>query len=538
MAEVVDTHAQSAKSAPLSMADCTAAVAHLSSADAVRAVLVPLLAERDATIAVLTQQVQWLEAQFRLAQQRHFGASSEQTTPQLPLFNEAEQAAAEAPPETPAAPVPVAAHTRRANTRIALSPDLPREEVTYDLADADKICPHDGTALVPIGSADSEQLEYVPAQLKVVCHHRLKYACPHCHQHVVTATRPRPPIPKSVAGASLLAGIAAHKYADGLPLYRQVAMFERMGITLDRTNLARWMIQAGQLVQPLINLLGDQWAAQPVVHMDETPVQVLHEPGKPAQSESWMWVRASAGEHPVRLFDYAPTRRKTVPLDLLTADTQVLMVDGYAGYEEACRRYGILRLGCWMHARRKFVDAQRLQPKGKTGKADQALAYIAKLYQVESGCRTGPPEQRHLARQAQAKPLLAALHAWLEKTLPTTPPKTTLGVALGYLQRQWPNLVHYVEDGRFPLDNQVAENAIRPFAVGRRNWLFADTQAGARASANLYSLIETAKANRRNPQRYLERVFTALPNVQTVADYEALLPWHVTDLAPETSRAD
>lgn len=534
------------------MTEVAAAVVRCADADAGREGIAPLLAayqtqlaERDtkiaaqgATIAELTQQVQWLQAQFRLAQQRHFGASSE-ASPQLPLFDEAEQTAAEAGP-TPSAsnPVPVKAHTRRQRTRIALSPDLPHEEVTYDLADADKVCPHDGTPLVAIGSEDTEQVEYRPARLKVVRHHRLKYACPHCHQHVVTASRPKPPIPKSVAGASLLAGIAAHKYADGLPLYRQVAMFERIGITLDRTNLARWMIQAGRLVQPLINLLGDQWATQPVVHMDETPVQVLHEPDKPAQSESWMWVRASGGECPVRLFDYAPTRRKTVPLDLLSADTHVLMVDGYGGYAEACRRYGILRLGCWMHARRKFVDAQRLQPKGKTGKADQALAFIAKLYQVESSCRTGPPEPRYQARQEQAKPILDQLHAWLDKTLRTTPPKTTLGVALGYLQHQWPSLIRYIDDGRFPIDNGLAENAIRPFAVGRRNWLFSDTQAGARASANLYSLVETAKANGLNPQRYLERVFADLPNVKTVADYEALLPWHVADLALETSPAD
>ncbi|MGH9486039.1 MAG: IS66 family transposase, partial [Terriglobales bacterium] len=395
-----------------------------------------------------------------------------------------------------------------------------------------------GTPLVSIGSEDSEQLKYVPAQLQVVRHHRLKYACPHCHQYVVTADRPKPPIPKSVASPSLLAGIAVHKYADALPLYRQETIFARLGITLDRTNLAHWMVQAGQLVQPLINLLGDQWAAQPVVHMDETPVQVLHEPGKPAQSESWMWVRASAGDHPVRLFDYAPTRAKTVPLQLLTADTQVLMVDGYSGYAEACDRYGILRLGCWAHCRRKFVDAQRLQPKGKTGKPDQALAYIAQLYRVESGCRDGPPEQRYAQRQQHSKPILDQLHAWLEKTLPTTPPKTTLGLALTYLANQWPRLTRYLEDGCYPIDNQLAENSIRPFAVGRRNWLFCNSQAGARASANLYSLIETAKANGLNPQRYLERVFTGLPNVKTVADYEALLPWHLPDPALETSRAD
>ncbi|MGH8110850.1 MAG: IS66 family transposase zinc-finger binding domain-containing protein [Rhodanobacteraceae bacterium] len=208
-----------------------AAVAQLSSADAVRAALAPLLATyqaqlaaRDATIAALKEQVEWLTAQFRLAQQRHFGASSEQASPQLRWFDEAEQTDAEAAPEA-AEPTPVIAHACRQRTRITLSPDLPHADVTHDLAEADKVCPHDGTPLVSIGSEDSEQLKYIPAQLQVVRHHRLKYACPHCHQYVVTADRPKPPIPKSVASPSLLAGIAVHQYADALPLYRQETMF-------------------------------------------------------------------------------------------------------------------------------------------------------------------------------------------------------------------------------------------------------------------------------------------------------------------------
>jgi transposase len=485
------------------------------------------LARQDATIASLEKKIRLLEERYRLAMQRKYGRSTEQAWAQGRLFDEAEAEADESSePEIRQATTPVKAH-RRQRQRITVAANLPREERVHDLPEEAKVCPHDGTPLTPISSEDSEQLEYIPAQVKVIRHKRLTYACPCCHQYLVTADKPAPPIAKSLASASLLAGVAVHKYADGLPLYRQDAMFQRLGIGIGRTNLAHWMVQAGRLVQPILNLLGDKLAEQPVVHMDETPVQVLHEPGKTPQSQSYMWVRASGGTQPVRLFHYAPTRAQSVPLALLDRDIAVLMVDGYEGYQRACEDYGIVRLGCWAHARRKFVDAQRMQPKGKAGKADQALAHIAKLYRIESDCRDGPPDKRYRQRQQYAIPILDQLKAWLDKNLPRTAPKSTLGKALAYLHHQWPRLLRYLEDGRYPIDNNPAENAIRPFAVGRRNWLFCDSQAGAHASANLYSLVETAKANDLNPHKYLEHLFTELPNAQSIEDVEALLPWHL-----------
>lgn len=486
------------------------------------------LAARDATIQSMQARLRWLEEQFHLSQQRRFGASSEKDAVQGCLFDEAEQNADnddDEQDEEPADAAPV--QNRRRKRRVTASPELPREDVVHDLADDAKVCPHDGTALREIGSEDSEQIQYIPARIKVLRHRRLTYACPCCHQYLVTADKPGQPIPKSMASASLLAGVATGKYVDGTPLYRQVAGFQRMGVEIGRTNLANWMVKAGKLSQAIINLLGDQLLEQPVVHMDETPVQVLKEPGKRAASQSYMWVRASGGDKPVRLFHYAPTRAKSIPLALLSADTRVLMVDGYEGYQSACNEYDITRLGCWTHARRKFVEAKRAQPKGKTGKPDQALAHIAKLYRIESECRDGPPDKRYAVRQEKAKPVLDELRAWLDKTRPRTPPKTKLGVALMYLDNQWPRLLRYLDDGIYPIDNNAAEGAIRPFAIGRKNWLFSSSQAGAHASANLYSLVETAKANGINPYQYLERLFTDLPNAQSVEDFEALLPWHV-----------
>ena len=478
--------------------------------------------------------IRQLEEYLKQLRQKPFTPSSEKTSPdQFGLFNEAEDTEQNAETESADASetVTIEAHQRRRRPRVSLPDHLPREERIHDLPEAEKVCPHDGTALKAIGSEDSEQLEFIPAQLKVLVHKRLKYACPCCEQHLATADKPRQPIEKGQAGPGLLAAIATQKYCDALPLYRQSQLFERMGIALDRTNLANWMLRCGDLAQPLINLLHERLLAQPVVHMDETPLQVLNEPGKTAQSQSYMWVQASAGEQPVRLFHYAATRAQAVPLERLSEQVPVLMADGYEGYAKACRDYGIVRLGCWAHARRKFMDAKKLQPKGKTGKADQALALIQKLYRIEQETREQPPDERHRIRQKQAGPVIEKLQRWLEKSLPHVPPKTVLGKALAYLHQQWPRLVGYLDDGRYPIDNNLAENAIRPFAIGRKNWLFANSQAGARASANLYSLIETAKTNGLNPYRYLVRVFTDLPNAQTVEHIEALLPWRATPSA-------
>ena len=200
------------------------------------------------------------------------------------------------------------------------------------------------------------------------------------------------------------------------------------------------------------------------------------------------------------------------------------MVDGYSGYEPVCRARSLIRLGCWTHARRKFVEAKRDQPKGKIGRADQALAYIQKLYRVERQAKDGTAEQRKQLRQDQAKPVIAQLKQWLDKTRPRVTPKSSLGKALHYLDNQWPRLIRYLDDGQYPIDNNFLENAIRPFAIGRKNWMFADTVHGARASANLYTLIETAKGHGLEPYHYLRRVFTMLPRAQTIEDIEALLP--------------
>lgn len=476
--------------------------------------------------AQLEQQqsrIRALEELLAALKQRQFGASSEKiSADQLALFNEADQEPIDIAQTDETISVP--AHQRRATKRISIPAELPREDIIHDLPAEQKICPHDGAPLKQMGFESHEQLDIIPAQIKVLRHLRLKYACPCCEQHIITAPKPAQPIEKSIASPGLLSFVATQKYVDALPLYRQTEIFSRIGIELDRTTLANWMMGCGQLIQPLINLIHDNMLEQHTLHMDETRVQVLNEPGKTAQSQSYMWL-LRATQQPAVLFHYAPTRSGDIPQHLLGEFSGALMVDGYEGYSEVCTQNHITRLGCWAHARRKFME---VQIKNKTGKAGQALAWIQQLYRIEHTIKTLSTEEKLTLRQQQAQPIIDKIKTWLEKNIMQVPPQTALGKALHYLHNQWPRLIRYLEHGDYPIDNNPAENAIRPFVIGRKNWLFSASQQGASASANLYSLIETAKANGLEPYAYLKKVFGELPNAKTLGDVEALLPWQVS----------
>lgn len=482
------------------------------------------------TIADKDHHIKILEEYILSLKQKQFGSSSEKLSPtQTELFDEADGDMAEIDADnvTSVDTIEIPAHTRSTKRRVSIPADIPRVEIIHDLPDDQKICPHDGTALKRIGSETHEQLDIIPAKIQALNHVRYKYACPCCEQYLITATKPAQPIEKSIASPGLLAYIATQKYVDALPLYRQVEMFKRIGIEMDRGTLASWMVKSGQLVQPLINLIHEKILEQDFLHMDETQVQVLNEPNRTAQSNSYMWVlRSAQPTASAVLFRYEPTRNGDVAKDLLCDFTGALMVDGYEGYNAACVKNGITRLGCWAHARRKFIEAQQAQPKGKTGKADQALAYIQQLYRVEQSIKTQTTSDKYQARQQQSQSIIDKLKSWLDKSLSQVPPKTALGKALYYLDAQWSRLINYVQHGDYPIDNNAAENAIRPFVIGRKNWLFSASQHGATSSANLYSLIETAKTNGLEPYAYLKRVFTDLPNVTTVEQIENLLPWN------------
>ena len=280
----------------------------------------------------------------------------------------------------------------------------------------------------------------------------------------------------------------------------------------------------------LINLMRDKLLEAPLIHCDETVVQVLKEPGKTPQSQSYMWGQVAEPEpdHKVVLFNYAPSRSGSVPMELLSGFKGYLQTDGYQGYAAIGRQEGVISQGCWAHARRKFDETIKGQKKNsKTGKAHTGLAYIQKLYRIERTLVEKTIEEKKSVRQEQSLPILKQLRQWLDKSLPQVPPKTLLGKALHYLHNQWDKLIRYCDEGYLRMDNNLAENAIRPFVVGRKAWLFSNSQKGADASANLYSLIETAKACGVEPYAYLKMVFARLPAAKNSEDIEQLLPWRV-----------
>ncbi len=474
--------------------------------------------------AYLKTQILSLQEQLNLALAHRYAARSEKISPdQIRLFDEAELD--NAVDTSPLDEITVPEHRRRKSGRKKLPETLPRVDVIHTLADSDRRCPHDGEYLVEIGEVISEQLDIVPAKIQVIRHIRRQYACS-CGHGIKTAALPPQPIPKSLASPGLLAHITVSKYQDALPLYRQEAILKRIGVDVPRATLANWMIQAGNLIQPVINLLRDRLLTYDIVQMDETTVQVLNESGKTARSKSYLWLqRGGPPDQPVVLYDYDPGRGAGVPKRLLEGFKGTLQTDGYDGYNAVVAGNGLTHVGCMAHARRKFSDAVKAQGKKKnSGQAHRGLALIQALYQIEKASRPLSAAERYAYRQQHARPTLEKLRRWLEETLPQVPPTSATGKALNYLHNEWDKLIRYLDDGRLAIDNNAAENAIRPFVVGRKNWIFSTSVKGVKASANLYSLIETAKANGLEPYAYLRYLFTELPKAETVEAIEALIP--------------
>jgi len=486
-----------------------------------------IITEKDARINELTAQYQQILEQFRLAQQRQFGRSSEAGADQLGLFNESEQIV-EADDETLAEQETIT-YTRNKPKRKLLPKDLPRDTIVHDIED--KTCACCSHELHRMGEETSEQLEFMPASIKVIEHVRLKYSCRHCEQqgtevNIQIAPVPPSPIPKSIATPSLLSQIITSKYQYALPLYRQEQMFRQYGIDLSRKTMADWMIKSSELLIPIYDRLKAVQLQQAVVRADETPIKVIHE----EKQRCYMWVYCTGTDSPgggrdslanIVLYDYQASRSGSCPARYLASYRGYLQVDGYAGYGQT----EAILAGCMAHARRKFIEAQKIQIKGKTGKADWAINHIRKLYRIESDIKdlTAPEKQKE--RQQKARPLLDQFKAWLDKSVNQVPPKSAVGMAIAYSLGQWEKLERYLENGHLQIDNNRAERAIKPFVIGRKNWLFANTTNGANASAVLYSLIETAKANGLTPFDYLKLLLEDLP--KNPADIDRLLPWNV-----------
>lgn len=521
------------------------------------------LPDDPAALKALVREQHWtiqrLEEELRLARHKRFGASSEKADPdQWQLFNEAEVLGSK-PAACETEEVRVPAHTRAKGKRRPLDERLPRERIEHDIPDAEKLCPcGSGHQRVRIGEVVTEQAEIVPAQVKVLQHVRFKYGpCRQCDgvfppsaegqvkaeatsaeasvpsepRAIVVAPLPPQPIPKGLAGPGLCAWITVSKYGDGLPLYRLETILGRHGLSISRATLACWMIRLGKLIVPLINLLEEVQLGYDILQMDETTVQVLKENGRPARSESRMWVRRGGPpDQPVILFDYDPSRSGKVAWRLTEDFKGYLQSDGFSGYEAVGKRDGVVHVGCLAHARRKFDEALKAQPvSNRGGLAAEGLALIQRIYRIEKAGRDSKlnPEQRKRLRDEEAVPAWNELRRWLDAKRGHAPPQMLIGKAMTYLDNQWPLLIRVLDDGRLEVDNNRCENALRPFVLGRKAWLFSDTPAGAEASARIYGLLETAKANGCEPYTYLRRVFTDLPKATTLAEIEALLPWNI-----------
>ena len=365
--------------------------------------------------------------------------------------------------------------------------------------------------------------------MRVLRHIRYKYVCGSCDAAPTTAPKPPVLLPKSNASASLLAHIATAKYVDGLPLYRQERQFERLGIEIDRSVMARWMIKIGQEhLQPLVNLLNDESISSSLIHMDETRIQVLRSDKSPS-ADHWVWVRVSGPpKRRTVLFDYDPSRATHVPRRLLEGFTGKLVTDGHKPYEKVARESGLIHAGCWAHARRKFHDAYK-SSGNKDLIAKEAIKRIGAMYHSDKKIRAGTQDFASIAdqRQKSVKLLVDDFYDWLATLANRVAPKRDLGKAIYYALAQKQKLCVFLKNGEIPLDNNIAENAIRPYVIGRKAWLFCDSQSGAKASTNIYSIVETAKANGQEPHAYLSHIFEQLPLAKSVEDFEALLPWNV-----------
>ena len=488
-------------------------------------------------ITELQTLVKYYEEQLRLAKHRQYGASSEKSAydvNQLSIFNEAE-ATADANVAEPEL-VEVERHYRK-RTRLTtdrLPDNLEVEIVEHDLPQEDKVCPECGGELHVMGRETRRELLIIPAQVKVREHVRKVYACRDCERDecgvpIVKAPKDEPVIKGSFASPEAIAHIMTQKLVMGVPLYRQEQELKRRGIPLSRQTMSNWLIRATEdWLMPIYEAMHELLCLRNVLHADETTLQVLREPGKTAQSKSYMWLyrTGSDAHHPIVLYDYQPDRRAKRPKGFLKGFEGYLHTDGYDGYHALGDE--IVIVGCWAHLRRKFDEVLKTIPE-KDREGSQTMRgkrFCDQLFALERDFADLPPQERFTKRQELSRPLADDFYGWALALGPL--PKSALGAAIHYAFSQRKYLENYLLDGRLEISNNRAERSIKPFVIGRKNFLFANTTRGATASAVMYSLIETAKENGLNPFDYLARVFQHAPNWDiryNVDALERLLPF-------------
>ena len=400
--------------------------------------------------------------------------------------------------------------------------NLPREVVTHDLSAEQRCCSTCDHEMHKVGEDISEKLVYVPAIVKVVEHRRAKYACRTCDT-IKSAPKLQDLVPKAMADKSLIIDVILAKYQRHMPLYRQSQFFKSMGLDIPDNTLGNWVLSAFDALAPISKCLWEQLDDLRVLQVDETPVKMLS-----TDKKGYMWVYHSCDpNNRFVLYEFNQSRGAHVVDMRLQNFSGILQNDGYSGYNSQRSRGTVVNVGCMAHCRRKFVDVIKVSGN-KTGSAQVAMGYITKLYNIERDAKGLSHKERFDLRQEKAVPILAQLHSWLQKTHPKTPPKSKLGAAVSYAINQWPYLSEYANHGEVEIDNNWVENKIRPFALGRKNWLFVGNQRGANAAAFFYGLIETCKLNDMDPRAYLTVLFEKMSEVRrNKINAQSLLPQNI-----------
>ena len=490
------------------------------------------LQTKDEQLAWRQAEIERLQLLIAKLRRMQFGRRSEKLNRQIEQLelqlDELQTAQAETTVDSPSPEATAQAAEGGKHARRPLPAHLPRQVRT--ILPKETVCPDCGGELKSLGEDVSEMLEYVPAHFHVIRQVRPKLACSRCDK-IVQAEAPSRPIARGLAGPGLLAHVVVSKYCDHLPLYRQEEIYAREGVELERATLADWVGGASQLLAPLVEVLRRHVMSASKLHADDTPVPVLAPGlGKTKTGRLWTYVRddrpAGDATPPAVWFAYSPDRKGEHPQAHLSQFSGTLQADAYAGFDHIYESGRIREAACWAHVRRKFYD---LQVAHKSPVAQEALERIGALYAIEDEIRGRPPNQRREIRQARARPLLESLRAWLESCLTKLSKKSDTTVAVKYALGRWEALTRYVEDGSLEIDNNAAERALRAVALGRKNYLFAGSDAGGERAAALYSLIGTAKLNSRDPETYLRDVLSRIAD-HPINRIEELLPWNVATL--------
>jgi transposase len=492
------------------------------------------LLSKDEQLLSREREIEHLQLLLAKLHRMQFGRKSEKLQRQIEQLelrleelesNPNEKEPTPKPTLLPASATPTAAKP----TRRVLPDHLPRETRRHEPKET--ICPHCQGELRKLGEDVSEVLEYVPASFRVIRHVRTKLSCTKC-DCIVQAEAPSRPIERGLAGPGLLAHVLVSKYCDHLPLYRQSEIYARQGVELERSTLADWVGGASRLLDPLVDALRRYVISASKLHADDTPVPVLAPgQGKTKTGRLWTYVRddrpASDSAAPAVWFAYSPDRKGEHPAQHLGKFRGALQADAYAGFNQLYENGRIEHVACWAHVRRYFYD---LEQAHSSPVAREALQRIGALYGVEEPIRGRPPDERRAVRQAQAKPLVDSLRQWFEATLSKLSRKSETTVAIRYALSRWDALARYIEDGQIEIDNNAAERSLRGVALGRKNYLFAGSDAGGERAAAIYSLIGSAKLNGLDPEAYLREVLTRVAD-HPINRIQELLPWNISSAA-------